>query len=97
MGQFAIIIYSNAHYQDPNESYTLSNFETYDDALQKAMAIVEEDIKRLYAPGMSVTDLLALFKLYGEDPVITPELDADNPFLSWYYAENLAREICNPV
>lgn len=97
MGHFTIIVYSNAHYQDPKESYTLPHFETYDDALQKAMVMVEEDIKRLYAPGMPVTELLALFKLYGEDPVISPELDANNPFLSWYYAENLARELCNPV
>ena len=70
---FHLRVYDNYHYADESEAYDHGQYETYEEALLEAKAIVEEFLEQNWNHGITPEELLVQFALYGEDPIIIPD------------------------
>ena len=95
---FYLRVYDNFHYMDESEAYNHGQFETYEDALIAAKAIVDEFFEQNWERGIKPDYLLAQYSLYGEDPVILAGEHAENKsFSARTYASTSAVEICRKL
>lgn len=86
-----IRVYENGAYQDEEAVYTLGDDYTPAEALARCRAMVDADLGEVYASGMSATELLAAYRMFGRDPVIVG--DCDPQFSAWAYAQVRAAEM----
>lgn len=94
--KYSVFVDDNFHYMDESERYLLGEFETRDEAIQAAKAIVDKFLIRGYEEGMSAEKLHEQYRGFGEDPYISPR-DEDSPFSAWKYAESRCQELCDPT
>jgi len=88
MVEFQLRVYSNAHYMDESEAYTVGGFQSWQAALEHAQSIGRDDFSGLFKPGMDAETLLKTYQLFGNDPVIAP---SEPPgFSAWEFAKTLA-------
>ena len=93
--KFHLRVYDNFHYMEESEAYNHGAYDTYDDALIAAKAIVDEFLKHNWKRGITPDQLMGLYCLYGEDPIILPnEHGKHERFSARTYANKIAGEIC---
>ncbi len=93
---YTVRVDDNYHYMDPDERYTLGNFDTLEDAIKAAKAIVDDYLSSAFNPGMNADDLYQSYTSFGEDPFIIGPLPAN--FSAWEYARTRCAELCaNPT
>jgi len=93
--KFHLRVYDNFHYMDESEAYNHGQYETYEDALIAAKAIVDEFFEHNWKIGTTSDYLLGQYSLYGEDPIILPNEHGENEvFSASNYANISAVEIC---
>ena len=86
---FYIRVYDNYHYMDESEAYNHGSFSTYDEALIAAKEYVHEFFESNWKPNMDPGELMGLYSMYGDDPVIIPNEPVTN---KWFSAATYARE-----
>jgi hypothetical protein len=95
---FHLRVYDNFHYMDESEAYDHGQFETYEEALIAAKAIVDEFFEQNWKSGIDPDHLLGQYSLYGEDPVILPNEPGDHgSFSARTYAGTRAAVICRKL
>lgn len=96
--KFHLRVYDNFHYMDESEAYNHGQYETYEDALIAAKAIVDEFFENNWKSGVTADYLLGQYSLYGEDPIILPNEHGEHEsFSARNYANNNAEEICRKL
>jgi hypothetical protein len=96
--KFYLRVYDNYHYMDESEAYNFGQYETYEDALAGAKAIVDEFIEQYWRPETKPDEFLVGFALYGEEPIILPNEPGDHErFSARTYIESRVVEICNRI
>ncbi len=94
--KYHVYIDDNFHHGDESERLSAGGFETLEEAIARARAIVEESLTNLREPGMTTDRLLAQYALFGDDPfIIGPASDASTGPL--FSARNYARTIAGKV
>jgi len=95
---FHLKVYDNFHYGDESEAYDHGHFNTYEEAVAGAKAIVDEFLEFNWKPGVTADHLIGQYCLYGEDPVIFPNEPGElEPFSGRRYANEVAEEICRKL
>ena len=93
--KFHLRVYDNFHYMDESEAYNHGQYETYEDALIAAKAIVDEFFENNWKSGVTADYLLVQYSLYGEDPIILPNEHGEfESFSARTYANISAVEMC---
>lgn len=92
MTDFELFVDDNYHYMDEESRYRAGTFPSYDEALAKAKAIVDEFLEDSHQPGMTSKELFEGYIGFGEDPFIVPAGEPD--FSAWEYARERCRELC---
>ena len=89
---YKLKIYDNFHYQDESEAWVRQvDYETYEEALNAAQTMVEEDIEHYYKEGMSANELIGAYCSFGDDPDIYSEPPGGGGgFSAWSYAQEYA-------
>lgn len=96
--KFHLRVYDNFHYMDESEAYNHGQYETYEDAMLAAQAIVEEFFMDNWESGMTAEYLLGRYCLFGEDPIILPDDHGEHPsFSARTYAGEIAETICKKL
>jgi hypothetical protein len=92
MTGFELFVDDNYPYMDEKSRYSVGSFASYNEALAKAKAIVDEFLENSHQPGMTSKELFADYVGFGEDPFIVP---AGEPYFSaWDYARARCTELC---
>lgn len=92
--KFHLRVYDNFHYMDESEAYNHGEYETFEEALIAAKAIVEEFFVSNWKTAPTARDLAAQYFTYGEDPIILPnEHGEHSSFSAWTYAEKIHETI----
>jgi hypothetical protein len=92
MTGFELFVDDNYHYMDEQSRYKAGTYSSYEEALARAMAIVDEFLEQHHQPGMTSQELYQGYVGFGEDPFIIPE--AQPRFSAWNYARSRSIEIC---
>ncbi len=92
MAGFELFVDDNYHYMDEQSRYKAGTYSSYDEALARAMAIVDEFLEQNHQPGMTSQELYQGYIGFGEDPFIIPE--SQPRFSAWNYARSRCQEIC---
>ena len=96
--KYHLRVYDNFHYADESEAYNHGAYETYEEALAGAKAIVDEFLIHHWKSGITENDLHVLFLLYGGDPIILPDDHGDlERFSARTYVDTRADEICRKL
>ena len=83
---------------DESEAYNHGQYDTYEDAVIGAKAIVDEFFEHNWKPGVTIGYLLGQYGLYGEDPIILPdEHGKHESFSARAYANISSAEICRKL
>ena len=83
---------------DESKAYNHGKYETYEDAMGAAKAIVEEFFVHNWKSGVTGESLLGQYCLYGEDPIILPnEHGKHSSFSARNYAEEIHETICKKL
>lgn len=69
---YRVTIADNFHYMDESGYVDGGGFDTYDEALARAQAIVDESLASNWEAGISPDDLMARYTMFGDDPFIVP-------------------------
>ncbi|MBV6480130.1 MAG: hypothetical protein HGGPFJEG_02975 [Ignavibacteria bacterium] len=85
--QFRLKVYDNFHYMDESETYEYGDFETYNEALIAAKAIVDDFLEHNWKSGVTPSYLLGQFSMFGEDPIIVSNKQEEH---GWFSARNYA-------
>lgn len=92
--KFHLRVYDNFHYMDESEAYNHGQYDTYEEALIEAKAIVDEFFEHNWKRGITSAYLVGQYFLYGEDPIIIPnEHGKHESFSAHTYANTFAEEI----
>ncbi len=91
MGKYLVYVDDNFHSGDESERYKLGEFETREEALAACKQKVEEYFERIKRGEHSFQELWEGYMLYGEDPFIINDDDADR-FSAWEYAKQRCQE-----
>lgn len=92
--KFHLRVYDNFHYMDESEAYNHGQYETYEDALLAAKAIVDKFFEHNWKPGITIDKLIEQYIFFGEDPIIIPnEHGGHGYFSARTYAEISAGKI----
>jgi hypothetical protein len=94
--KFHLRVYDNYHYMDESEAYNHGEYETYEEALVGAKAIVDEFLVHNWTPGTKPDSLIVSFAFYGEDPIILP-VGYGESFSARTYVDTRAAEICKQL
>jgi len=78
---------------DESHRYKLGEYKTLENAIEACKEIVDEFLHENYEPGMTSSELLSQYALYGEDPFIIGP-DEKVPFSARDYASERVEEIC---
>ncbi len=92
MTAYELFVDDNYHYLDEESRYSAGTFDSYEEALAKAKAIVDEFLQQSFVPGMRSRELFKIYIGFGEDPFIVPS--GDSRFSAWEYARERSRELC---
>jgi hypothetical protein len=93
-----VLVDDNYRYGREDERWQAAEFGDYASAVEKCEAIVEDCLQEQlrYRPGMSAESLLIAFKMFGEDPWVSPTPEGVAPFSARDYAEQRCETICAP-
>ncbi len=92
MAIYELFVDDNFHYMDEESRYKAGSFDSYDEALAKAKAIVDDFLGQSHTPGMTSKELYGAYTGFGEDPFIIPE--DDSHFSAWDYARERCAVLC---
>ena len=96
--KFYLRVYDNYHYTDESEAYNYGQYDTYEEALSAAQAIVDEFFEHNWKIGVTPDYLIGQYSLYGEDPIILPNEPGEfERFSARTYANISAEEICRKL
>ncbi len=96
--KFYLRVYDNYHYMDESEAYNTGEFETYGDAVIAAKAIVDEFFEHNLKSGISPDQLGVQYALFGDDPIILPNVHGEHErFSAHTYANIREEEICRKM
>lgn len=96
--KFHLRVYDNFHYMDESEAYNHGQYDSYEDSLIAAKAIVDEFFEHNWKSGITPDYLIGQYYLYGEDPIILPnEFGELEGFSAHTYANISAVEICRKL
>jgi hypothetical protein len=86
---YTVLVDDNFHYRDESERFKDSEHKTYEAALARAKALVEEKVEQLRqeTPDASPAKLYTQYHFFGEDPYIIPP--GEPRFSAWDYAKEL--------
>jgi hypothetical protein len=87
MATFEVFVDDNFHYMDKSMRYSAGTFETYEEAVALAKAIVDDYLEPRAHSGITANALFTSYRQYGEDPFIAGDLGED------VLAETLTRMI----
>jgi hypothetical protein len=89
MSRYKVMVDDNFHYMNEDERYEHGIFSMAEEAIAACKAIVDADLKSMFKPGMSATELYDAYEFSGEDPFIVCVDPADEPvhFSAWEYAK----------
>ena len=80
---------------EESDAYIKGHFETYEEALKSAKAIVRTSMSEFYKLNMNEDELFGEYCMYGEDPAILPHKENNQEvFSARDYAETIAKKIC---
>jgi hypothetical protein len=89
---YRVTIADNFHYMDESEYLDGGVFATYDEALARAKAIVEESLASNWQAGDTPDALMARYTMFGDDAFIVP---AQAPrFSGRDYARTRVEAVC---
>ncbi|MHC4183907.1 MAG: hypothetical protein ACYSR0_11215 [Planctomycetota bacterium] len=92
---FYLRIYDNFHHMDESSAYNHGKYKTYELALGAARSLVREFFIENRRSGMTKEELLAAYSMYGEEPIIRSDENADfEPFSAREYAKEVAGDFC---
>lgn len=63
----------NFHFMDKSEEYNSGTFDTYEEAVLKCKAILNDFLESAYQPGDTAETLYGTYVQYGETPLIWGE------------------------
>lgn len=96
--KFHLRVYENSHYMDESEAYNHGQYDTYEEALIAAKAIVDDFFEHNWQPGITPESLIGQYSLYGDDPVILPDEHGEHEsFSARDYAKISAVKICRKL
>lgn len=89
--RYTVRILDNFHFMDESEEYNSGTFNTYEEAVSKCKAILDDFLESAYRPGDTAEQLYGTYVHYGETPIIWgPE---SGSFDSNEYAKERSRVI----
>jgi hypothetical protein len=88
-----LFVDDNFHYMDEDERYQAGEFDSWEEAVEKAESIVDEFLSSSYKKGMTAEELYKHYISFGEDPFITGG-SPETTFSAWEYAKKRCDEIC---
>lgn len=68
--KYAVHILDNFHFMDQSEEYDSGNFDTYEEAVAKCKAILDDFLESAYQQGETAEQLYGTYVHYGESPII---------------------------
>lgn len=96
--KYHLRVYDNFHYMDESEAYNLGQYETYEDAIVVAKAIVDDFFVHNWKSGVEAKYLLEQYYQFGEDPIILPNEPGENlSFSARTYAQENYKIICENI
>jgi hypothetical protein len=91
---FECYIDDNYHYQDESHRTRGPSFGSYDAAVRWAQGIVHGSLCDMWEPGMSPEELMARYRMFGDDPWIKPVPTGERPWSGRDYAASMAESVC---
>jgi len=92
---YLVRVWDNFHYEDEDEAYNYGEFETYDEALAAAKAIVDRSLQECLPGVVTAGALYKCYVTFGEDPSIIGPPETPR-FYAWGYAEARSKELLPP-
>lgn len=89
--KYIVMVDDNFHFTDENERYNSGEYETYDEAVAKCKAIVDEYLESALEPGITAEQLYTSYQMFGEDPFIIGE--KGYTYSSWDYAKGRCSDL----
>ena len=89
--RFIVMVDDNFHFTDTSERYKAGEYDTYDGAVTKCKAIVDDFLESAIEPNMTSEQLYNSYTMYGDDPYIIGF--SDNKFSAWEYANERSRRL----
>jgi hypothetical protein len=68
--KYVVRILDNFHFMDKSEEYNSGAYDTFEEAVAKCKAIVDEFLESAYKQGMTAKQLYQTYVMYGETPII---------------------------
>jgi hypothetical protein len=72
MSSYRVVVDDNFHYMDQSERTEAGTFVTAEEAIAVCRGIVDDSLSHLLTPGMTASELLAQYRLFGDDPFVVP-------------------------
>ena len=69
---YLLRVYDNFHSLSESDAYDHGTFTIYEEAVEAAKRIVEISLRENFEFGMSASDLILQYSVYGDHPVIIP-------------------------
>lgn len=91
---YIVLVDDNFHYMDEEYRFCAGSFWTAGEAVSFCQAIVDEYLASALQEGMNAEQLLASYRMFGEDPFIIGARQG-RLFSAWDYAELRCRELCS--
>ena len=91
---YTLYVYDNYHYMDSKERYKAGEFDSLDQAVEKAKRIVDEFLLQAHNKCMLPDELYRQYTTFGEDTFIV-DGPPSHTFNAWDYAKNRCGEICS--
>ena len=93
--KFYLKVFDNYHHWDETSAYGHGSFDTYEEAVNEAKKIVREFLIDHCKFGTEPGELMALYGMYGEEPVVFPDQPTNGKsFSPRDYSKEFAEEIC---
>jgi len=89
---YTVRVWDNFHYMEEDEAYNHGTFETYEEALAAAKAIVEESLSGCVPITGNAEELYERYVMFGDDPGIMGPPGTPH-FSAWTYAKARSGEI----
>ncbi len=91
--KYTVLCDDNFHYMDESDRSTLGQYDSAEEAVAAAKAIVDRSLRFIYRPGMTAESLYDHYTDFGDDPFIRSD-DPACVFSAWTYARQRCPEIC---
>ncbi len=88
--KYTVMVDDNFHFMDESERYKMGEYESYDEAVSRCKAIVDDYLHSALEPNMTAEELYSSYTMFGEDPYIS-NIGIDK-FSSWDYAKVRCKE-----